>query len=149
MNDARTLLDALARIVASPGSPSGRRLAFSRLLQKARPLYTGIYLYRLQGDELVLGEFVGRPTEHVRIPVGAGICGASAASGSTIVVDDVGADERYIACSLETQSEIVVPIKRGGRYLAQIDIDSDRRAAFGPQDRWLLERAAALIEPLF
>jgi len=149
MNDARTLLDALARIVASPGSPSGRRLAFIRLLQKARPLYTGIYLYRLQGDELVLGEFVGRPTEHVRIPVGAGICGASAASGSTIVVDDVGADERYIACSLETQSEIVVPIKRGGRYLAQIDIDSDRRAAFGPQDRWLLERAAALIEPLF
>ena len=149
MVDAQPLLDALARIATGPGSPAGRRLAFIRALQRARPLYTGIYLYRLRGDELVLGEFVGRPTEHVRIPVGEGICGASARSGSTIVVDDVRADERYIACSVETRSEIVVPIERAHRYLAQIDIDSDRPAAFGHVDRWLLEKAAALLEPLY
>ena len=148
MVDAQPLLDALARIVAGPGSAPQRRLAFLRQLQRAVPRYTGIYLYRLEGDTLVLGEFVGRPTEHVRIGVGEGICGASARSGATIVVDDVRADERYIACSLETQSEIVVPVKRGGRYLAQIDVDSDVRAAFGPADRWLLERAAAILEPL-
>lgn len=144
-----TLLDHLARITAGPGSAPELRLAFARALRHARPVFTGVYLYRLTGDTLVLGEHVGRPTEHVRIPVGAGICGASAASGRTIVVDDVNADERYIACSLETRSEIVVPVKTGGRYLAQIDIDSDRPAAFTPGDRVLLEHAARLLAPLY
>src|SRR5262249_22901550 len=108
-----------------------------------------IYLYRLVGDTLHLGEFLGRPTEHVRIPVGEGVCGASARSGQTVLVDDVSADPRYIACSLETKSEIVVPVKLGGRYLAQIDIDSDQIAAFGHGDRVLLERAAQLLAPLY
>ncbi|WP_373046181.1 GAF domain-containing protein [Vulgatibacter sp.] len=149
MLDAQPILDALARITTGPGSAPEKRRAFVRQLQRARPLYTGIYLYVLRGEALVLGEYVGRPTEHTSIPVGAGICGASARSGRTLVVDDVLSDERYIACSVETRSEIVVPVKRGGRYLAQIDIDSDRPAAFGPKDRWLLERAAALLAPLY
>lgn len=148
MVDARPLLDTLARIVDGPGNGPAKRLAFLRTLRRAMPTFTGVYLYRLEGDTLVLGEFVGRPTEHVRIPVGAGICGASARSGRTIVVDDVSADERYIACSIETRSEIVVPVKLGGRYLAQIDVDSDVPAAFGPKERWLLERAAPLLAPL-
>ena len=58
-------------------------------------------------------------------------------------------DARYIACSVETRSEIVVPVKLGDRYLAQIDIDSDVPSAFGVEDRWLLERAAALLAPLY
>jgi putative methionine-R-sulfoxide reductase with GAF domain len=143
------LLPELSRIVRSPGSAPELRLAFARTLQRARPHFTGVYLYRLVGDVLVLGEHVGRPTDHVRIPVGAGVCGASAVSGRTIVVDDVASDPRYIACSLETRSEIVVPVKCGGRYLAQIDIDSDRPAAFSPADRALLEAAAPLLAPLY
>lgn len=143
------LLETLARTAGGPGTGPEKRHAFLRVLRAARPVYTGIYLYRLAGEELVLAEFVGRPTEHDRIPIGQGICGASARTGQTVVVDDVAADERYIACSIETRSEIVVPVKRGGRYLAQIDIDSDQPAAFGPEDRWLLERAAQLLEPLF
>ena len=65
----------------------------------------------------------------------------------TIVVDDVNADPRYLACSLETKSEIVVPIMLHGDVLGEIDIDSDRPAAFGDADRVLLEKVAALLAP--
>jgi GAF domain-containing protein len=74
-----------------------------------------------------------------------GICGAAASTGQTLIVDDVNTDPRYLACSLETRSEIVVPIIHQGRVLGEIDIDSDQPAAFTSQDRELLEAAAALI----
>jgi GAF domain-containing protein len=117
---------------------------------KARlPDYTWVGIYELFGNELVLGPFVGKPSPHTRIPVGRGICGAAAAEKQTIVVDDVNADPRYLACSLETRSEIVVPIMRGCTVLGEIDIDSDRPAAFGTDDKRLLEVvAAALSEKL-
>src|SRR5919201_4187312 len=84
-------------------------------------------------------------TEDVRIPIGQGVCGAAAASGATEVVDDVNADARYLACFPSTRSEIVVPIVYEGRVIGEIDIDSDRPAAFGREDRALLERVAVLI----
>jgi GAF domain-containing protein len=83
----------------------------------------------------------------VRIPVGEGICGAAAASGETEVVDDVDADSRYLACFPSTRSEIVVPIAYEGRVVGEIDIDSDRPAAFSDEDRAFLERVALLISP--
>ena len=90
---------------------------------------------------LVLGPYVGAPTEHVRIPLSEGICGAAAAQDASIIVDDVQADPRYLACSLETRSEIVVPIRAAGRVVGEIDIDSHTPAAFGPEDRIFLESA--------
>jgi GAF domain-containing protein len=121
-----------------------------RLLAAEIPAYTwvGIYLLELpKGDELVLGPYVGKPSPHTRIPLGRGICGAAASEKSTIIVDDVNADPRYLACSLETKSEIVVPIMLHGDVLGEIDVDSDRPAAFGDADRKLLERIAALLAP--
>ena len=115
------------------------------LLKDNVPDYTWVGVYLLEGRELVLGPFVGKPSPHARIPLGRGICGAAAAEKATIVVDDVNADPRYLACSLETQSEIVVPILRDGDVLGEIDIDSDRRAAFGADDRALLEPIATLL----
>lgn len=112
---------------------------------KETPRYSWVGIYLLEGDELVLGPFLGKPSPHTRIPLGRGICGAAATERATIVVDDVNADPRYLACSLETRSEIVVPIMRGGQVLGEIDIDSDARAAFGPGDQALLERVAALL----
>jgi L-methionine (R)-S-oxide reductase len=108
--------------------------------------WVGIYL--VEGDMLVLGPWQGpEATEHVRIPVGQGICGAAAASGETEVVDDVNADPRYLACFPSTRSEIVVPISYQGRVVGEIDIDSDEAAAFGADDRVFLERVALLISP--
>jgi L-methionine (R)-S-oxide reductase len=118
-----------------------------RLLAADLPHYTWTGIYLLDGNELVLGPFVGKPSPHTRIPLGRGICGAAAAEKATIIVDDVNADPRYLACSVETKSEIVVPIMDGHDVLGEIDIDSDRPAAFGADDRELLETVAALLVP--
>lgn len=115
------------------------------LLKAGMPSYDWVGVYLLDGNELVLGPFAGKPSPHTRIPLGRGICGAAAAEQTTIVVDDVNADSRYLACSPETRSEIVVPIMRQGHVLGEIDIDSDRRAAFGPRDQLLLEAVAGLL----
>ncbi len=118
-----------------------------RILGSDLPHYTWAGFYLLDGNELVLGPFVGKPSPHTRIPLGRGICGAAASEKATIVVDDVNADPRYLACSLETKSEIVVPIMDGSEVLGEIDIDSDRHAAFGDDDRQLLEAVARVIAP--
>jgi GAF domain-containing protein len=108
--------------------------------------YSWIGIYFVEGDELVLGPWRGpQATEHVRIPVGQGICGAAAASGRTEIVDDVNADDRYLSCFLSTRSEIVVPIVYDTLVVAEIDIDSDQPGAFGEDDREFLERVAAAI----
>jgi putative methionine-R-sulfoxide reductase with GAF domain len=82
---------------------------------------------------------------HTSIPVGTGICGSAAASKKTEVVPNVGADARYLACSLETQSEIVVPVIKDGAFWGEIDIDSDRPDSFGPDDVEFLEAVARLM----
>jgi len=110
--------------------------------------YSWVGIYLVEGEDLVLGPWHGpQATEHVRIPVGQGVCGAAAASGETEIVDDVNADPRYLACFASTRSEIVVPIAHDGRVVGEIDIDSDRPAAFGDEDRELLERVAVLLAP--
>ena len=108
--------------------------------------YSWVGIYLVDGDDLVLGPWNGpQATEHVRIPVGQGVCGAAAASGETEIVDDVNADPRYLACFPSTRSEIVVPIVNEGTVVGEIDIDSDRPAAFGDDDREFLERIAVQI----
>lgn len=94
---------------------------------------------------LVLEAFVGAMTPHTRIPLNQGICGAAASSGKTIVVDDVSKDPRYLACSLETKSEIVVPIFVNGLVAGELDIDSHFAAAFGVEDQALVQFCAELV----
>jgi L-methionine (R)-S-oxide reductase len=131
-------------IAAAPNAASAMRQVV-QLLKDALPHYTWVGIYLIEDDELVLGPFLGKPSPHTRIALGAGICGAAASEKATIVVDDVNADPRYLACSIETKSEIVVPIMQDSEVLGEIDIDSDQPAAFGPSDRVLLERIAPLL----
>ena len=119
------------------------------VLKDQMPDYSWVGVYLMDGQDLVLGPFRGKPSPHTRIPLNQGICGAAASTRETIIVDDVDADPRYLACSLETRSEIVVPIMRGGDVLGEIDIDSDKKAAFGPADRELLEAVANLLAQKF
>lgn len=106
--------------------------------------WSGIYI--LEGQELVLDAFVGAATEHVRIPVGQGICGTAIVTGENQVVDDVWDRENYLACSLETHSEIVVLIKdNAGEILGQIDIDSHQKGRFSDVEEKFLMQLARLI----
>jgi GAF domain-containing protein len=139
--------DKIRAAVSSERDPKIAMRETVRILNEDRPHYTWAGFYLLDGNELVLGPFVGKPSPHTRIPLGRGICGAAASEKATIVVDDVNADPRYLACSVETRSEIVVPIMDGNEVLGEIDIDSDRLAAFGQDDRELLEAVAALLAP--
>ena len=142
--------DALASVTTAMDNEANARRAMEQavlILKQKVPAYTWVGIYLLEGQELVLGPFVGKPSPHTRIPLGAGICGAAATQRETIIVDDVNADPRYLACSIETRSEIVVPIMDADRVLGEIDIDSDRPAAFGPADRQLLEAVAAALAP--
>ena len=136
------LLEELGRVLAD-----GDGLAAAvALLHDRLEHVSWVGFYRVEGDELVLGPWRGpAATEHVRIPIGEGICGAAAASGMTQLVDDVAGDGRYLACFASTRSELVVPVRHGGRVVGELDVDSDRPDAFGPDDRRLLERVALLI----
>lgn len=128
-------------------------LDFERTLQKTVAFlrkniahYNWVGIYMLEGDELVLKAWDGpEATQHTRIPVGKGICGLAAREKRTVIVGDVHADPRYLACFPYTKSEIVVPIIKGTRVLGEIDIDSDTLNAFTERDREFLERVAALL----
>src|SRR5919201_4434864 len=87
-------------------------LAAERIRAAGAP-YTSVYMYMLHGDELVLEAYAGRETDHTRIPVGKGVCGTAVATGEDQNVPDVGALDNYLACNLETKSELVVLIRRG------------------------------------
>ena len=142
--------DAVLRQVTTALSSEAdiaRGMARTVALLKQLPDYSWVGIYLLHSNELVLGPFEGRPSPHSRIPLGRGICGAAAAEKQTIIVDDVNSDPRYLACSIETRSEIVVPIMHGADVLGELDVDSDRPAAFGQADKALLEAVAALIAP--
>jgi GAF domain-containing protein len=145
MQDEQRLLRLIWRLAAEAANARELMAKTVALLQRARPHYTWVGVYLLEGEELVLGPFVGKPTPHTRIPLNKGICGAAASSGKTLIVDDVQADPRYLACSLETRSEIVVPLVRAGRVLGEIDIDSDAPAAFTEEDRKVLEAVAEIL----
>jgi GAF domain-containing protein len=120
-----------------------------RLLRAGIPHYHWVGVYMVEGDGLVLRAWDGsQATQHVRIPVGEGICGLAARSGKTINVPDVSRDPRYLECFPNTRSEIVVPILHADEVLGEIDIDSDELNAFGAEDERFLEQVGNLLGPV-
>jgi len=108
--------------------------------------YSWVGIYVLERQQLVLHAWRGpQATEHLRIPITEGICGSAARSGRTEIVGDVSVDKRYLVCFPSTRSEIVVPVKKEGRVVGEIDIDSDQKSAFGERDRTFLERVAGIL----
>ena len=120
-----------------------------KLLHERVLKYNWVGFYMLepgaQPPMLVLGAFEGAMTPHTRIPLHQGICGAAASSGQTVVVDDVSKDSRYLACSLETKSEIVVPVFAHGKVVGELDIDSHFPAAFTPEHQELVQYCASVV----
>ena len=120
------------------------------LLYESFHYYDWVGIYIVQGDDLVLDPWRGKqPTEHTRIPLGTGICGAAAATGNVELVNNVQEDARYLACFITTKSELVLPIKKEGKVVGEIDIDSNKPQAFTSQDVALVQRLAVLLSDVF
>lgn len=146
LSELRTLVTELAQ---SSRTAHELMQAMVKLLHERMLKYNWVGFYMLepgaQPPALVLGAFEGAMTPHTRIPLNQGICGAAASSGQTVVVDDVRKDPRYLACSLETKSEIVVPVFVRGEVVGELDIDSHFPAAFTPEHQDLVKHCAALV----
>ena len=115
------------------------------LLDKNVPYYNWTGFYMIENNQLVLGHYIGKPTDHTTIEIGQGICGQAAERKETFIVEDVTKEANYLACSFETASEIVVPIMKGTEVLGEIDIDSDILGAFDQEDQRFLEIIAEMI----
>ena len=112
--------------------------------------WVGFYFADPEGkQELHLGPYVGEATDHTRIPFGRGICGQVAVSHETFISQNVHEEDNYIACSVDVQSEIVVPIMKDGKFVAQIDIDSNTRGSITKEQKDLLEQIADKLEAEF
>ncbi len=111
--------------------------------------WVGFYFRNGDKEELILGPYVGEPTDHTVIPFGKGICGQVAVSNQNFVVADVTAQDNYIACSMTVKSEIVVPLFVDGENIGQIDIDSEVIDAFSEDDERFLEYVNNEIAKLF
>ena len=128
-----------------------REVVFSQLsafLRESFPRYrwTGVYL--LEGQELFLSGWAGEhATEHTTIPLSKGVCGMAAREKRTVNVEDVRARPEYLACFIETRSEIVVPIMDGDVCLGEIDIDGKELGAYDASDERFLEAVARLLVP--
>jgi L-methionine (R)-S-oxide reductase len=139
----------ISELAESSSSAQDLMRAMVKLLHDRMLKYNWVGFYMLEpGAEppvLVLGAFEGAMTPHTRIPLHQGICGAAASSGLTVVVDDVSKDPRYLACSLETKSEIVVPVFARGKIVGELDIDSHFPAAFTPEHQALVQHCAMVV----
>jgi GAF domain-containing protein len=140
-SESETILRALS--VSELSGALLRKMAMELL--DGLPSYNWSGVYRLEGNTLILDEYVGAATDHTRIPVGRGVCGTAVAEGKNQVIEDVRELTNYLACSTQTRAEIVVLIKRDGLILGQIDIDGHTVGAFDASDEELLENIAEIL----
>lgn len=119
-------------------------------IRKAGEPFTSVYLYMLDpaGAVLELEAFDGRETEHTRIPLGRGLCGRAVAEGRNLNVPDVAREPDYLACNLDTRSELIVLVRRHDQILGQIDVDSDAPAGFSQADEAALQEVADALASL-
>ena len=120
-----------------------------RFLRAEFPHYGWVGVYRREGETLVLAAWDGdRPTEHTRIPISRGVCGQAARENRTVIVGDVRTNPEYLACFIETRSEIVVPVRdASGSVLGEIDIDGTEVNGYDASDGRFLEEVARRIAP--
>ncbi len=140
----RELIQAAQALTADEPDSVANMANIAALLWQFVPRLNWAGFYRAIGDELVLGPFMGKPA-CIRIPFGQGVCGTAAASGATQLVADVHAFPGHIACDAVSVSELVVPVRRAGRVIAVIDLDSPEAGRFDAADAAGIEALAEVI----
>lgn len=149
MNTAE-ILNKVDELINTEKENNELLLGVCKILKQEVYHYDWVGFYILNGENILeLGPYVGKPTDHTHIPVGKGVCGQVAASGETMIVQDVRQMDNYIACSIDVQSEIVVPILKDGAFVAEIDIDSHSPAPFSEADQVLLETIGEKLKYIF
>jgi L-methionine (R)-S-oxide reductase len=144
-------LKQITGIILAPLAREAKLLEICQLLRETCPYYNwvGFYLADREREELVLGPYVGEPTQYVRIPYGKGICGQVAVSHETLIVQDVVKIDNYLSCSVNVKAEMVVPIFKDGQFVAELDIDSYQPQPFTQRDRAYLSKICRLMARLF
>lgn len=148
----KELDNAVDEIIASSIEPISKLEAICKVVTEKVSYYHwfGFYMTDPENDRmLVLGPFIGEPTDHIRIPFGKGICGQAAQTGETFLIDDVTKESNYLSCSINVKSEIVVPIVKNGKIIGELDIDSHQAGAFDSYDKKFLESVCAKLAALF
>ncbi len=140
----RDLLAALDALTADESDAVANMANASALIWQYLPDLNWAGFYRLIGDELVLGPFQGKAA-CIRIPLGKGVCGTAASTGTSQLVEDVHAFPGHIACDAASRSELVVPVVREGRVIGVLDLDSPELARFDAEDSAGCEALAALL----
>jgi L-methionine (R)-S-oxide reductase len=149
--DYISLLREIESLIATGEERHEILLSICKLLKNKVYHYDWVGFYLLDEEEstLILGPYSGKPTEHAMIPVGKGVCGQVAENKTLKVVQDVTLEGNYIACSLNVQSEIVVPILKEGKFVAEIDIDSHSTAPFTSEDEKFLTSVCQKLSVFF
>lgn len=144
--DLKALKNNVKRIIESTNNNTEAFQQVMQFIHDEVNTYKWIGIYWLYGNELKLGPFVGAETDHTTINVGKGVCGQAVADNQNQVISDVRELDNYLACSIETRSEIVVLIKdKQGRILGQIDADGHTVNDFDHSDEEFLEYVAELV----
>jgi len=148
-----TLIESARKIVSRNGVSRDQKLQeISKLLADNVQAFDWVGFYLVDPNanrELVLGPYVGEETDHTRIPFGKGICGQAAETNETFVVQDVSKEDNYLACSVHVEAEIVVPVKKDGEFVAELDIDSHKKDSMTEEHRKMLEKVSEIVSPLF
>lgn len=147
-----TILQQVETIIDSNQLRDVKLQAICELLDKEIDVFdwTGFYLASEEEERmLVLGPYVGEPTDHTKIPFGRGICGQAAETLETFVVQDVNQADNYLACSIHVQSEIVVPIMKGDKFVGELDIDSHTKDAIDDELTELCENICKKVSSVF
>lgn len=145
MKNSSAIIDSARQIANNCTNDEQMLKQILSLLHDSKTTWNWIGVYLLSDKTLVLGPYIGKHTDHSHIEVGVGVCGTAVASEQNIIVADVRKLNNYLACSLETRSEIVVLIRHKGKIVGQFDIDSDDVGAFTPEDEKLLEDLSEIV----
>ncbi|WP_445664099.1 GAF domain-containing protein [Fodinibius sp. AD559] len=148
-----SLVNTVSQIMGRDGTSRDQKLQQTcELLAENVEAFDWVGFYLVDPDserELVLGPYVGEETDHTRIPFGKGICGQAAETNETFMVQDVSKEDNYLACSVQVEAEIVVPVKKDGEFVAELDIDSHKKDSMTEEHRKMLEKICKIVSPLF
>lgn len=143
--DEKNIIKEVKNIVGGDGDRDSKLKDVCLLLHNELDGYDWVGFYLVEDGELVLGPYIGEPTEHTNIDFGEGVCGQAAEREETFSVNDVDQEDNYLSCSPRVESEIVVPIFKKGEIVGELDIDSHVKSRFGEEDENVLEEIAGMV----